>query len=193
MKHYIGPIALLTALVQGIESTAETAEERSVWVDAPTKYPSVEAKSCATSADCVADHVCAQHAWAYNGQYESAQGCWHKSVCKGTASYLMFDGRQIQWFCSQEDLAQIGDNFGDLAYPLNPADTKHWDMYEEACNNHQDCITRSGNSNQRCTAFLWDGTEDGNAYGAGTACYSWDREVCPGPTFAIQNQNYVGT
>ena len=105
----------------------------------------------------------------------------------------MFDGRQIQWFCGQDALDKIAGDFGAPAYPLTPSPTQHWAAYTEACSTHQDCITRSGKPEQRCTAFLWDGSEDGLAFGAGTACYSWDKEVCPGPTFAIQNENYAGT
>lgn len=195
MKHYIATIALLLGLAQGIENTGDSKEERSVWVPADPKYDSVNSKTCKTSSDCPgADMVCARHAWAYNKQYEAAQGCWHKSVCRGNASYLMFDGRQIQWFCGDDAATKVNGDFGDAKpYPLKLSKTKHWEAYAEACKTHEDCIARSGKKNQRCTAFIWDGTDDGKAFGSGTACYTWDKEVCPGKSWAIQNKNYVGT
>jgi len=67
MKHFLAPIAFLLGTVQGIANTAGAANvERSVWVPAPPKYAKVTTKQCATSSDCAVDHVCIQHAWAYN-------------------------------------------------------------------------------------------------------------------------------
>ena len=42
--------------------------------------------------------ACLEHMWAYNGQKESAKGCWDLSVCSNsysTSSYTVFDGRKI--------------------------------------------------------------------------------------------------
>tara|TARA_B110000285_G_scaffold163266_1_gene182344 strand:+ start:222 stop:458 length:237 start_codon:yes stop_codon:yes gene_type:complete len=41
---------------------------------------------------------------------------------------------------------------------------------------------------------LWDGTQDGDSYGNGSACYGWDEEVCPSDEaqFGSVNVNYVG-
>jgi len=45
--------------------------------------------------------------WKYNGQHESARGCWHASVCAGTTYYTMFDGRALDFFCSAEQKASV--------------------------------------------------------------------------------------
>lgn len=54
-------------------------------------------------------------------------------------------------------------------------------------------MNRSNKFNQRCTAFAWDVTQDSQSYGSGSACYTWDVEVCPGPTWAISNKAYGET
>jgi len=92
----------LLGLAQAIENTLdESAAARSVWVPADTIYRDVDDKECDSSWDCPDDFVCAGHLWAYNEQFESARGCWHKSVCKDEA-FLMFDGRKIQFFCDAD-------------------------------------------------------------------------------------------
>ena len=73
-------------------------------------------------------------------------GCWHKSVCTGNASYLMFDGRKIQWFCGPEALVKINSVFGAMKFPLKAALAKHWTKAENACLSHADCFKRSSNA-----------------------------------------------
>jgi len=68
---------------------------RSIWKPDTPKYRNVDDRECETSWDCpLDDYICAGHNWEYNGQFESAVGCWHKSVCKDEAFY-MFDGRKL--------------------------------------------------------------------------------------------------
>ena len=50
----------------------------------------VRSKVCTTDADCSsldtpngsAKGACLQHMWKYNGQNESAKGCWDLALCK---------------------------------------------------------------------------------------------------------------
>ena len=189
-------VALFLGAVQGIENTEtnETENERAVWVAADNKYVLSSEKSCTLSTDCAADHVCVTHAWAYNDQYESAKGCWHKSVCAGNASFWMFDERKIQFFCDTSATDKIDGDFGELTYPITVSETEHWTEARDACTTHGDCILASEKDGQRCTEILWDVSEDGSAWTVGKACYTWDEEVCgAGETFSVVNENYENT
>ena len=77
----------------------------------------MKTKVCSTDRDCKGLDVgradgqysekgaCLQHMWNYGSQHESGKGCWDISVCNnanGNSSYTMFDGRLIQWFCTDE-------------------------------------------------------------------------------------------
>ena len=100
----------------------------------------------------------------------------------------MFDERMIQWFCSDEQKEWASMSDYDAPYGLTRADEPHFDEYEWSCNDHDDCAP-----GQQCTYILWDGTQDGESYANGVACYSWDDEVCPDDEqFGSVNENYNG-
>jgi len=114
-------IAVLFGFAHALTSTEDATydetdkHERSVWAAAPAKYNAITAKGCTRQTDCAANHVCIQHQWAYNGQFEGARGCWHKSVCEpGRSSYYMQDDRQLQFFCDNAARSRIGGNYGQL-------------------------------------------------------------------------------
>ena len=69
-----------------------------------------------------------------------------------------------------------------------PASELHFDEYQESCSSHDECDV-----GQQCTFVLWDGTQDGQSWGNGSACYSWDEDVCPSDEqFGSVNENYNG-
>ena len=80
MKYQV--ICLLLASVGAQRNKkGDSKAARPDWQDvavADLKYPTNldEWKTCDDDADCADKHVCAKHMWAYNGQHESAQGCW---------------------------------------------------------------------------------------------------------------------
>ena len=93
--------------------------------------------SCETTEDCTEGTVCVDHMWAYNGQTESGRGCWAAAVCKGNGAYDMFDGRKLQYFCSQDEkdaAASMSAPFG-----LTAASAAHFDTFEVACAADADC------------------------------------------------------
>jgi len=69
-------------LIVAQQNTAESVnkKQRPDWQPARPMYTK-NPKTCGADADCSPDHICIQHMWAYNGQHESATGCWHKTVC----------------------------------------------------------------------------------------------------------------
>jgi hypothetical protein len=124
--------------------------------------------------------------WAYNGQSESATGCWEAAVCSGNGAYWMFDGRAIQWFC--DSFSASAANGLDIPYGLERADEPHFESFAPGCVYDEDCPDTT-----ICTFFLWDGTQDGKSYGNGSACYYHDVGVCPAENhFASVNANYWG-
>ena len=76
--------------------------------------------------------------WAYNNQIESGRGCWRQDVCTGTGAFDVFDGRKIQWFCSEEQFAENKDRTlpWKTAKIIDPAP---FDEFEEACEQDEDC------------------------------------------------------
>ena len=101
----------------------------------------------------------------------------------------MFDGRKLQFFCSQAQLnaaASLEAPFG-----LTGAPSPHFEEFEVACAKDSDCPMID--KGQLCTLILWDGSQDGTSYANGSACYNWNEAICPGPDFAQQNMNYEGT
>ena len=58
-------------------------------------------KTC-EAGNCTAGTICVKHNWEYNGQTEAGEGCWNEAVCSGNGAYDMFDGRKLQFFCSDE-------------------------------------------------------------------------------------------
>ena len=134
--------------------------------------------------------------WAYNGQHESANGCWSNKVCLGNGAWTLFDGRKIQWFCSEAQKKQVEGKTieTDLKYPLKRAVNKenepiqHFKSYKESCTKDEDCKLKKLGI---CTKFFWLGTKDAEAFGYGSACYSWDDPVCPSDKpFGSKNRNY---
>jgi len=124
--------------------------------------------------------------WSYNGQSESATGCWEMSVCSGNAAYWMFDGRAIQWFC--DSFSQSAANGLEVPYGLERADEPHFDSFAPGCVYDEDCPDTT-----ICTFFLWDGTQDGKSYGNGSACYYHPPGVCPADQhFGSVNSNFHG-
>ena len=129
----------------------------------------MKAKECKTDADCTDLDVgtagskvegkyhkgaCLQHMWKYGAQHESAKGCWDLSLCwnaTGHQSYLMFDSRKIQWFCTDEQIALAKpdrEDFSSLKKETNgqyralTADTgpaNFWPKYTESCAKNADC------------------------------------------------------
>jgi hypothetical protein len=89
--------------------------------------------------------------WAYNGQYESATGCWELAVCSDNAAYNMFDGRKIQWFC--DTYSEYAADGLEAPYGLERSPTKHFETMTPACKDNTECP-----ENQYCTWFIWDGT-----------------------------------
>ena len=103
----------------------------------------------------------------------------------------MFDERAIQFWC--EDMIEMGE---DYPFNLTPADDTHWDEFEEGCKKDSDC----DGDDQQCTNIYWMGTDDSQNWSNGSACYSWDEQVCPNKDadgYEMQwgsvNENYDGT
>ena len=124
--------------------------------------------------------------WEYNGQEESGTGCWEFAVCSGNNAYNMFDGRKIQWWCdSYSDAAADGL---DAPYGLERSETTHFDSWSPGCTSNLDCP-----NNQFCTWFMWDGTQDGQSYANGAACYIQDEGRCPSDQhWGTVNANFWG-
>ena len=126
--------------------------------------------------------------WAYNGQTESGNGCWPSAVCTGSASFDMFDGRKLQFFCSDAQTTASADM--TPPWELTLAADKAFSKFDVACASDADCPIQGS---QQCTAILWDATHDGFSYANGVACYNWDQTICPGDDFASLNENYANT
>lgn len=162
--------------------------ERPDWQPTEPKYAETDWKMCTEDEHCATDTICLQHMWAYNGQVESGTGCWADAVCKGSGAWDMFDGRKLQFFCSEWETYLAG--FMDDPFGLTQARSKHFDTFEIACKEHTDCPNPD---RQQCTYILWEATQDGTSFANGSACYNWSPFVCPGPDFAQENKNYSGT
>merc|ERR1712238_450869 len=177
---------------------AENAEgvemARPDWQPVSSKYDGISSwKSCDDDDDCESDHYCLQHLWSYNGQLESGTGCWTKDVCSGSTSFDMFDGRQLQFFCSQEQTT------GMLVTPpwgltnSNRTISKEW---YSICSEDADCPSTDPANNQQCLPVLWDVTNDGLNYANMMTCYNWDEDVCTAANnidFGQENMNYDQT
>mmetsp|Transcript_49707 Transcript_49707/g.57361 ORF Transcript_49707/g.57361 Transcript_49707/m.57361 type:complete len:275 (+) Transcript_49707:45-869(+) len=178
--------------------TADNAEgvnmARPDWQPVPSKYDGISTwKSCDEDDDCESNHYCLQHLWSYNGQLESGIGCWTKDVCSGSTSFDMFDGRQLQFFCAQEQTT------GALATPpwgLTYSNRTISNDWYSICSEDADCPSTDPSNNQQCLAVLWDVTNDGLNYANMMACYNWDEDVCTAANntdFGQENMNYDNT
>jgi len=183
-------LALVAALANAQQNTDTTSDTpRPDWQPTEPKYGG-DWKSCTADSDCEADHFCLDHMWAYNGQTESGTGCWTSAVCSGNASFDMFDGRKLQFFCSEEQTTAAAAM--SAPWGLTPIE-KAFSTFEVACESDADCPIAGS---QQCTFILWDATDNGSSYANGVACYNWDEEVCPGGVgedFASINENYANT
>ena len=146
---------------------------------------------CTHDGDCPEDHYCIRHMWQYNGQTESGRGCWRRNICTGTATYTMFEERDQQYFCSEEQFAENLDRDPPENWNLVPRDEKVWDEFEAACETDADCPRPD--LGQVCTKIFWQATRDGSNFANGESCYSWEAPVCPGKEFSSQNYNYDNT
>jgi len=81
--------------------------------------------------------------WAYNGQTEAGEGCWDRFVCSGDngsqGSWLMFDERQIQWFCSDDQMRGAAMAGNEAPFGLAAADAPHFDAWADSCTSDADC------------------------------------------------------
>lgn len=192
--------------------TADNADgvevARPDWQPVPSKYEGMSTwKSCDEDDDCASDHYCVQHMWSYNGQLESGTGCWMKEVCSGSTSFDMFDGRQLQFFCSPEQSAywvQRHDNQLVPGYLTNPpwgltySNRTVSDEWYSICTQDADCPGTDTAQNQKCVPVLWDVTDDGLNYANMMTCYNWDpgQDVCAAANhtdFGQENMNYDQT
>jgi len=168
------------------------------WQPVPSKYNGTSTwKTCTVGNDddCESDHFCVQHLWSYNGQLESGTGCWTKDVCSGSTSFDMFDGRQLQFFCSAEQTT------GALVTPpwgLSNSNRTISNEWYSICETDSDCPAYESNpeNNQQCLPVLWDVTNDGLNYANMMTCYNWDEDVCTAANmtdFGQENMNYENT
>ena len=81
---------------------AAAQENETSWASTDVKYYSENMPSCLNDADCTSGYYCLNHMWTFTEQIDSGRGCWREEVCSGNGSYDIFDGRIIQWFCSDE-------------------------------------------------------------------------------------------
>ena len=88
-------LALFGVAVAQMVSDQESDVPRSVWKPTETLLYGDNWKICETTAECDAGHECVNHMWSYNGQIESARGCWDEAVCIGNGSFDLFDGRKL--------------------------------------------------------------------------------------------------
>jgi len=173
---------------QNTDDATEDVAPRPDWQPADAKYNSTsEWKSCASDSDCETDYYCLNHIWAYNGQIESGQGCWMSSVCSGQSSFDMFDGRKLQFFCTDEQVTAATNM--TAPWGLTPGE-KAFSEFKTVCATDADCPNPE---TQQCLEVLWDATEDGFNYANMMTCYNWDEKVCPGDAFAQENMNYENT
>jgi len=128
--------------------------------------------------------------WSYNDQHDAGQGCWRKEVCSGNGSFLMFEERNIQFFCSEEQFAENADEVPP--WNLQPLPQKPFaGEWKESCKEDADC--QRDDLGQICTNMLWLAVKDASSYANGAGCYNWKNPVCPGPDFAAENYNYEST
>ena len=114
----------LTAAVQN-DGGNECKDDRSCWSAAETKY--TEFPLCTSDYDCQENHYCLKHMWTYNEQIENGQGCVRKAVCAGNGNWIMLSERTIQFFCSEDQLAE---NQGkEPIWGLEPSPTLEWEEY----------------------------------------------------------------
>ena len=129
--------------------------------------------------------------WDYQEQLETGQGCWRRNVCTGTTTFRMFEERNIQWFCSDEQLAENLETEPPKHWNLEPLPEKVYPEFKPSCETDADCPRPD--FGQVCTRFYWDATIDGKNFSNGIACYNWEHPVCPGNEFAAINFNYENT
>ena len=120
------------AAVQNLDDNTCEAH-RSCWAAAENKFEENEKfPTCSTGFDCPADHYCLEHMWSYNHQIESGQGCVKKGVCAGNGTWLMFEERILQFFCSEEQFAENENSPPE--FNLEPLPATVWDEYRTVCN-----------------------------------------------------------
>ena len=119
------------------ENTCEA--HRSCWAGHELKYPNMETPRCFSDDDCLPGNYCIQTRWDYNGQVSSFEGCWRKNVCAGTGTWLMFEERTLQFWCTDEQLEENKDEteppFSNLV-SIEPARDTPW---EPICETDADC------------------------------------------------------
>ena len=101
----------------------------------------------------------------------------------------MLGERDIQWFCSEDQHEAQAD--ATPPFDLEPVEKTFWEEWEQACETDADCPRPD--LGQVCTMEVWHGTTDASSYSTGHGCYNYEHQVCPGPTFAIENYNYDNT
>ena len=190
MNKYAFLVGVSTALQNADENECQV--QRSCWSAAEVKYqdPS-DWPICTSDGDCGPDFYCINYMWAYNHQTESGKGCWRKEVCTGTGSYTLFEERNIQWFCSEEQFEANKDALYPQNWKLEPLDPPYWDEFSIACKSDADCPRPD--LGQVCHNLYWQATQMGENFSRGEVCYNWAKEVCPGKDFAAINYNYENT
>ena len=101
----------------------------------------------------------------------------------------MFEERNMQFFCSDE---QFAANEGETPpWNMTPLPEKEWEEFRVICETDADCPRPD--LGQVCTEFYWDILIDGSSYANGVSCYNWEHPVCPGEDFSSINYNYENT
>ena len=67
---------------------------RSCWAGHEVEYPE-KTPECRSDNDCAPGNYCIHSRWDYDGQVDSALGCWRKNVCMGSGAFIMFEERTI--------------------------------------------------------------------------------------------------
>ena len=135
---------LTKSILFGIAAAVQNRDDnqcqthRSCWSATENKYPNGDDfPTCSSDYDCETDHYCLRHMWSYNNQIESGEGCVKKGVCAGNGTWLMFEERMLQFFCTEEQFAENAD--APQEFDLEPLPATVWDDFRVICEKDADC------------------------------------------------------
>ena len=110
MKYLFLELFTLATALQNADDN-ECQEHRSCYKATEVKYSddTDHWPACKTDFECEEDQYCIGYMWTYNNQSDSAIGCWPKKICAAGGSFILFQERNFQFFCTDEQIEENKD------------------------------------------------------------------------------------
>ena len=129
-------------------------------------------------------HFCVNNTWRIlsENEYDTGRGCTWKGHCKGSATWLYYDGNQYQqYFCTEEQHEEAENMPQPFDYQTLADEKIHADWAEvlngTACWADGDCDQIFGK--RFCRDYYYESDDTGNSFDRGKICVGdWIKSSC---------------